>query len=494
MYNKRNLIIVGLLLLLIFGGAVWLVGVKIDATANRMHDSMVGEVGRYRSELIALDFRKTVGLAESIGEYIGQNPGQEHELQQMLRLFVCLDAKVDRIWYRKGDRTYIYVDSAGVYSPDSVLVATWEKIAGGLTAVPESRLYDDDGILYWTLCRTSRDIVFGLDISLPRLHDYFARMSPAVRSYAYVLDAHGVLIVHPDEKMIGRRLTGPVSREQFHKVIREGRVLHDAVLSEYLLLPVKRVFYPVAVGTEKWVVVVNVPDLVTQEEMNDFHRYTLLIALFAVFVFCVLWAFSQYKWRKEYDRRRKLEQEALQLNLQQLKNQVNPHFLFNALNSLSVLTGQDPVLAKEFVLKLSKIYRYVLEKRNDHLVTVREELALIRDYYFLQKIRFGEQLNLEIADDAEHEERMIPLMSMQMLIENAIKHNEISRQYPLYIRVFLVNDDLIVENSYHPRSDASHDSLGVGFENIRKIYEYCSDKQFDYKIEGDRFICILPLI
>ena len=152
------------------------------------------------------------------------------------------------------------------------------------------------------------------------------------------------------------------------------------------------------------------------------------------------------------------------------------------------------MLAKEFVLNLSKLYRYVLEKRNDNLVPVREEVEFIRYYFFLQKIRFRNELELDIASNIEQEIKTIPVMSLQVLIENAIKHNEITKEHPLCIRVYRKGDLLIVENDYQPRLDTDKESFGVGFENIRKIYAYCSNKQFAYSVENGHFICILPLI
>lgn len=494
MFHRKNLVFIGVLLLLIFTVAVWLVGIGIDRTANRMHSSMMEEVGKYRAELIALDFQKTVELAASIQEYVENNPDNEKGLQALLKGLVRLDAKLTRIWYQKGDREFVCIDSLGVIERDAVLLNTLEKISLGVSERNQSCLYHSDGILYWTVYRKYGDITFGLDVSLPGLHAYFAGKSPAVKSYAYVLNKDGILIVHPDEERIGRTLANDDDEGQFEETVKSNRILHFAGFSQYLLLPVQRVYYPVSIGNEKWVIVVNVPDLVTEDEMKAFHRYTLTIVLLTVLSFIILLAYSQYKWRKEYNRRRQLEQETLQLNLQQLKNQINPHFLFNSLNSLSALIGSEPALAKEFVLKLSRIYRHVLEKRNENLVPVREEVVFVRYYYFLQKVRFQEQLNLEIDAVVEKEERSIPLMSLQLLIENAIKHNEITRQYPLSIRIYMEEDNLVVANTYRPRPDASEDSLGIGFENIRKIYAYCSDKQFTFRIEGDVYVCRLPLI
>lgn len=494
MFTKRNILIFGLLLLAIFTMAVWLVGIGIERTARQMHGSLLKDVGRYRAELITLDFQRTVELTVSIQEYIRNNPDNERGLQDLLQGIVRMDAKVSRIWYRDRDHQVVLIDSLGVQPQDAVLETSLEKLTGKIDPRGKGCLYYSEGILYWTFFRKIDGFIIGLDISLPGLHHYFANMGPGGRSYVYILTSDGVLLTHPDETRLGRNLANEDDVVQFEKVLRENSVISCSGFSQYLLLPVERMYYPVSVGSERWVVVVNVPELIVQEEMADFHRYTLVILVFTVLLFSILLIVSQRRWRREYDRRRKLEQEALQLNIQQLKNQINPHFLFNSLNSLSALIGTNPQLAKVFVLNLSRIYRYVLEKRNESMGTVREEIKVIEHYYFLQKIRFQEQLILEVDNDLLQEQRTIPLMSLQMLIENAIKHNEITRQNPLHIHIYLKDDAIIIENTYHPRSDATGDSLGVGFENIRKIYAYCSDKQFSYTIENGKFVCRLPLI
>lgn len=494
MFQKKNLLIIGLLLLLIFTVAVWLVGVGIDRTARKIQDNMLEEVGRYRAGLIALDFNRTIELSGSIKDYLQENSDNEKSLQDLLRGLVRMDNKITRIWYRHKSKHFVYIDTLGIQPEDRVLETTLEKITRGVSNKRKSCLYYCDGLLYWTSFLHFGNTVVGLDVSLQGLHAYFAGMTPGVRSYVYILNKEGMIITHPDELRIGRHLSDSLSRRQFQETVNFDRIVRGTGFSQYLLVPVKRVYYPIKVGEEKWAVVVNMPELVLKEEMSAFHRYTFFIVVFTVLLFSLLLIMSQYKWRKEYDRRRKLEQETMQLNLQQLKNQINPHFLFNSLNSLSALIGSEPEVAREFVLNLSRIYRYVLEKRNESLVTVHDETEFIRYYYFLQKIRFRDQLNLDMEEGISREERKIPVMSLQLLIENAIKHNEITRQHPLSIRIYRKEDTLVVENVFRPRSDSSESSLGVGFENIRKIYAYCSDKQFEYRIQNGRFICILPLL
>lgn len=492
MFRKRNFLFIGIALLAVFTIAVWLVGLKINATANQMHNAMLKEIGNYRSDLLALDFKRTVEISNSIRDYVAKEVYSEQQLQELLHALVKLDPKVSRIWYTSPQGNFTCIDSTGTIEVDPVLKNTLEKITTG--PPKKSNLYYDNGILYWSLYGHHHQIAYGLDVSLADLHAYFASKSPNVRSYAYIVNSEGIIMVHPDENKIGRLITDPVSLQKFHEVISSNKIIQCSGFSQFLLLPVERSFYPITVGNEKWVVVTNTPNLITQEEMREFHRYTFFILIMTVLLFSILLAFSQYKWRKEYDRRKRLEQETIQLSLRQLKNQINPHFLFNSLNSLNAIIGNNPALAQEFVLKLSKIYRYILENRSESFIPVREEIILIRHYYFLQKIRFGEQLRLTFSEEVEVEERKIPFMSLQMLVENAIKHNEITHENPLIIRIYKENQELIVENTYHPRSDVAENSLGIGFENIEKIYEFCSNRRFTYQRKGNLFICRLPLL
>lgn len=485
MFHRKNLIIIGLLLLLVFTGAVWLVGIQIDRTAGRMHRAMVQEVGKYRSELIRQDFRRTEELGEQVRVFLEKKGYDKKGLAELLEGLVKMDDKITRAWFVARRDCIVCTKEAGA-----------KVTIGGDTIQSRngSGLYKDHRGEYWSLRGHCQGVNYGFDINLADLHDYFAGVVPAKRNYIYILNEAGIYITYPDEKRVGAQLTDSGELERLKSVIRDDQEQQVAGFSNYLLLPVDKVYYPIRVGTEKWVVVVNVLQLDNQEAMDYFHRYALLIVVITVLIFSILLGISQYKWRKEYDLRRKVEQEALQLNLQQLKNQLNPHFLFNAFHSLSALITTDPALAEEFVLKLSKVYRYVLEKRNETLASVKEELDFTRHYYFLQKIRFGKQLLLDIGDDVKNIDGMIPAMSLQLLLENAIKHNEITRLHPLHIKIYLAAGDLVVENSYCPRSGESEDSMGIGLENIQKIYAYYSQENFHYVVENNLFICKLPIL
>lgn len=169
MFLKRNIVIIGLSLLLVFAIAVWLIGIGINKTAVQMHNSMIEEMGGYRAELIAMDFGKTVELNRIIQDYLMVNPDNERELQSLLLGLVRLDAKVSRIWYQKENRNFVCIDSLGVTKQDPVLEINLEKIAYEATNMDKSTFYYSDGILYWTLFRQFQDVVYGIDLSFPDL-------------------------------------------------------------------------------------------------------------------------------------------------------------------------------------------------------------------------------------------------------------------------------------------------------------------------------------
>jgi two-component system, LytTR family, sensor kinase len=193
-----------------------------------------------------------------------------------------------------------------------------------------------------------------------------------------------------------------------------------------------------------------------------------------------------------------LKQANLQSQLETLKNQVNPHFLFNSLNTLAALIPEDPNLAVRFVQKLAKVYRYILEIRELQTVSLADELSALRAYNFLLQIRFGDNLHINL-DLPNHRlgDRVVPL-SLQMLVENAVKHNVISTHKPLRIRVFVENDRIIVQNNLQRKgqfnTDEAHESTGVGLQNIRNRYQLLAGQRVDVIVTTQQFAVSLPLL
>jgi YesN/AraC family two-component response regulator len=177
-----------------------------------------------------------------------------------------------------------------------------------------------------------------------------------------------------------------------------------------------------------------------------------------------------------------------------LKNQVNPHFLFNCLNALASLVHDDPEKAEDFITKMTKVYRYVLEHKELVLVPVEEEMRFMKDYFFLQKTRFGENLKLKIEVAPEFLQKSVPPLTFQLLAENAIKHNIISREKPLTIEIFTIpSGHLIMGNNLQLRTEGVA-SLGIGLQNLKDRYGFLSDQQPEFYEEDGFYVAKIPLL
>ncbi|MEN0004339.1 MAG: histidine kinase [Bacteroidota bacterium] len=187
------------------------------------------------------------------------------------------------------------------------------------------------------------------------------------------------------------------------------------------------------------------------------------------------------------------EKEKVASQLLALQQRINPHFLFNSLSVLSELIYENPQKANDFIREFAKVYRYVLEFSEETLVSVKKELAFLDAYLFLQKIRFGESLQIDYQLDSEVLDQQIPPLSLQLLFENAIKHNQISKARPLLIKLANQNGHLVITNNLHLRTTVV-DSGGVGLSNLKKTYQLISkDKPAFYKTNAS-FVAKLPLI
>lgn len=197
-------------------------------------------------------------------------------------------------------------------------------------------------------------------------------------------------------------------------------------------------------------------------------------------------------WRESVMNEEKLKRQSLSLQYEALKNQVNPHFLFNSLNTLSSLVHKNPDLAEKFIKQLSEVYRYVLEHKDKEFVALTTELDFVEKYVYLQKIRHGSSLEVSIDVPVPNDELVIP-MSLQILVENAIKHNIISEDEPLRVKLTKEVGCLVVRNNLNPKQ-VLPDSSGIGLSNLKDRYEYFSDKDFVIEKNEREFIVRVPLL
>lgn len=235
------------------------------------------------------------------------------------------------------------------------------------------------------------------------------------------------------------------------------------------------------------------------ELMNMKGAYTF--AMIATFISNV-YANSFYlrSYLEAQDEKQKLEidlikekETALQFQLNSLKLQINPHFLFNNFSTLSELIKSEPETASDFLSHLSKVYRHIVRNLNVNLIDLRDELKFIDSYFYLMKLRHGEGIKVNIDSELRTSSYKIPPASLQLLVENAIKHNAFSPEQPLIIDIRAENDYLIVRNLKRPLERPA-ESTGIGQSNIANRYALLSSKEIRIENSDHFYSVSIPLL
>ncbi|MBS1665203.1 MAG: histidine kinase [Bacteroidetes bacterium] len=217
-------------------------------------------------------------------------------------------------------------------------------------------------------------------------------------------------------------------------------------------------------------------------------RGTIISALtyFAVFYYRMLLMLQQSRLENEY-----LKQENLQAHISTLRQQISPHFLFNSLNTLSTLSNEE--LVKNYILKMSDVYRYVLHHQEQQQVPVCEELTFIRSYIYILESRFEDALQIDIDVSPAYLNRKIIPFALQLLVENATKHNSVSYKHPLNISIYCRDEKLVVENDLRPRATIEHSS-GTGLHNLARRYRLTTGQEITITRNDSKFKVEIPFL
>jgi two-component system, LytTR family, sensor kinase len=205
-------------------------------------------------------------------------------------------------------------------------------------------------------------------------------------------------------------------------------------------------------------------------------------------------AYHFAKLRHTEKERDRLGREKLQAELQQLKGIVNPHFLFNNLNSLSSLISENPSQAEEFLDELTRVFRYLLKNNELELTTIFQELTFINSYFHLLQTRYGKGIIMHINVSKDCESYLLPPLTLQLLVENAVKHNRIHKEEPLTIEIFSSDDnELVVRNNLMLREQRM-ESTGIGLKSINTRFKLLNHVPLTIKKENGYFDVIIPLM
>ncbi len=218
--------------------------------------------------------------------------------------------------------------------------------------------------------------------------------------------------------------------------------------------------------------------------------FTVLISFNISLIFTAIGFFKA--WKRAVVNAEKLKTEMMAYKYESLRNQINPHFLFNSFNVLSDLVYADQGIAVKFINQLSDLFRYVLDSRDKELVPMDDELAFMQSYIYLLKTRFEDKLDLKIELQAEADELIVP-MTLQLLVENAVKHNEVSEAFPLQIYIRRNENYIEVENSLRIKK-VGDDSKNTGLKNIIQQFGYFTDRQIEVIDANGSFLVRVPIL
>lgn len=226
---------------------------------------------------------------------------------------------------------------------------------------------------------------------------------------------------------------------------------------------------------------------------KPFWKEIWFIILLAIVVWAAAYAYIKLRERN-LQKLTKLERERMLFEYEHLKSQVNPHFLFNSLNTLSSLIEDDRDMAQEYTVHLSDMYRRMLTFKDKDLMPLKDELEVVKHYMYIQKSRFGDaiQMNVNVPSDVAEGGRVVPL-ALQLLVENAIKHNIVSQAQPLVINIEADKEYIKVSNTLQAKI-SKEKGAGLGLVNIRRRYGLLTDKRMSYGMNENEFVVLLPLL
>ena len=219
-------------------------------------------------------------------------------------------------------------------------------------------------------------------------------------------------------------------------------------------------------------------------------QFAILIAFSIAFVFTSIGFLES--WQGSKLEAEKLKAEMMTYKYESLRNQINPHFLFNSFNVLSDLVYKDQELAVKFISQMSDLYRYVIDNSDNEVISLAEELNFLESYIFLLKTRFEKNLDIRLKLEVADDDIIVP-MALQLLIENAVKHNEVSSAKPLIVEITRKDDYILVGNNLQQKS-VGNNSTKTGLRNITQRYAFLTDKKIDVKQTINRFEVLIPIL
>jgi two-component system LytT family sensor kinase len=274
-------------------------------------------------------------------------------------------------------------------------------------------------------------------------------------------------------------------RNLFFTRFLSGFLIHTIITSILIIA--------LGAGLVDWLSHASLPDFYHQWREEIWKLGILLLITFFIYEVFYGWFFSYRFYAITQVSQLRSERWQLELQFESLKSQISPHYLFNCLNTISSLLYKDSQMAEEFIRRMADTFRYVLTNQRQKLVTLREEIEFVKSYYYLLQVRYEHHLKLEINLPKSLLDTYIPPLCLQLLVENAVKHNQISKDQPLLVYISATDNIYITVTSTKTVSINPSTSFRIGLDNIRNRYQFFTKEKIVVK-DDERFAVQLPVI
>lgn len=484
-------------------GALFVLSASINKTNEENNRFASVKDFRQKRKALEAELHRIDQHQDALQQLIAQT--KVNQLSEVFEVVIRLNQSNDLFqnhWYVVWDSANKHTSSFGMDNSNPVHQALLKN--GTLNGTHS--FYQSQDSLYWTLTSTytypnQMTLFYGFTLNLQKVHEYLSTIDVNTPNYAYIFDKKGLCIFHPEIEMIGKNVYEftDISLQDSTQI---GNTKNPPIiLSEYLNIEAYRFVDTFKSNSFDGYISINFPKVNLDETLQPIKYNTYRIFSVTIFLIAFIFYLFNRANKKAYAEKEllaveneKFHKEKALVQLQQLKDQINPHFLFNSLNSLYMLVDVNPKEAKQFTLHLSKIYRYLIHPPSENLIRLEEELNFINEYIKLQQLRFRKELLFEIDSFSNDElQKRIPYLGLQIAVENALKHNVATAEFPLRISISKTGRTVAVVNNLQKKQNSEPKS-NFGHAYLRKVYAFYGEQHFEIEESAHHYICKLPLI
>ncbi|WP_413513916.1 histidine kinase [Myroides odoratus] len=508
LFSRKTILSIAIAIVSIISLAILFLSHSINSSYEETYQDIIKKSFNHRKNALEEEFKMIDNHLALLTDVAQQTPVEQLNLKyEVLNEIQNYNNIPSSNWYIVIDSTNRVLannfTSTDVLSLNTPFI---QQLILNKTATTTNNFLRLNSNLYWVcwnrIERENKQVLTGFVFDLKELHKHLTTIDITTPNYAYIFASDGTCIYHPELDLIGQNIFEVSSTtSQDTLVTKDPKSGPQVVLSEFLKLEVYRFFTPFNSVNFKGYISINFPKVNVDENVIPLKRNTYLILISSISIILILLYFFNVESKRAYKEKEqlalekeKITKEKVLMQLKQLKNQINPHFLFNSLHSLYMLITIDSDLAQKFTLNLSNTYRYLIHSPSSNLVGLDQELKFIEQYIELQHIRFPKELHFELIDKRNQPTlTQIPYLALQIAVENAMKHNIATLDSPLLIQITLTNEFATVVNNIQLK-EHKEESEGFGLFYIASIYQFYQIDTYQTYSHNETFVCVFPLL